>query len=151
MTIRGVPQLRARLKAITPDEGLMRRLAISAVREQKLMVPRRTGNRGRSIRVGRVTPKEAETIAGASYALFVERGTKAHDIVPRKAKALRFPANAGAATLSGRVRAGGQVRFAKRVRHPGTRAQPFMEPGARKALERAGLKNVVIEAWNSAA
>jgi hypothetical protein len=43
------------------------------------------------------------------------------------------------------------VRFAKRVQHPGTRANPFMLRGAQKALDKLGLKNVVIDNWNSAA
>lgn len=151
MTIKGMPQLRSRLKAIQPDEGLMKRLALSAVREQKLEAPRRTRNLGRTIRIGRVTPSEAETIAGASYALYVHEGTRAHDIRPRTKKALRFPADSASATLSGRVRSGGRVRFAKRVRHLGTKANPFMLRGARKAIENTGLARFIIERWNSAA
>jgi hypothetical protein len=134
--MKGLPQLLSRFNAIKPNERLMRDLALSAVREQKIEVPRRTGNLGRSIRIGRVTPKEAHT--------------KAHDIVPRNAKALAFPA-AGSATLAGRVRKGGKVRFAKRVRHPGTKANPFMLRGAKKAVEGLGFASYVIEAWNRAA
>lgn len=151
MTIKGLPQLRSRFNAIKPDAQFMRTLALSAVREQKLEAPRRTGNLGRTIRLGRVTPSEAETMAGASYALFVHEGTRAHDIRPRKAKALRFPADSGSATLSGRVRRGGKVRFAKRVRHPGTKANPFMLRGARKAIEATGFAKFVIDRWNRAA
>ncbi|MGX1514042.1 hypothetical protein [Streptomyces collinus] len=44
---------------------------------------------------------------------FVLDGTKPHIIVPRRAKALRFEA-------------GGSVVFAKRVRHPGTKANNFL-------------------------
>jgi hypothetical protein len=148
--MKGLPQLLSRFNAIKPNERLMRDLALSAVREQKIEVPRRTGNLGRSIRIGRVTPKEAQTIAAASYALYVHEGTKAHDIRPRNAKALAFPA-AGSATLAGRVRKGGKVRFAKRVRHPGTKANPFMLRGAKKAVEGLGFASYVIEAWNRAA
>lgn len=148
--IKGIPQLRARLKALTPDKGLMTRLALSAVREQKLLVPRKTGNLGRSIRLGSVTSKMAETVATANYAAFVERGTRPHEIRPRKRKALRF-ATGGSARLSGSPRTGGQVRFAKRVQHPGTKAKPYMLPGAQKALRKAGLRDVIVEAWNDAA
>jgi hypothetical protein len=35
--------------------------------------------------------------------------------------------------------------------HPGTKARPFMLPGARKAIEGAGLKSAVVTAWNEAA
>lgn len=149
MSIKGIPQLRARLEAITPNPQLMRDLALHAVAEQKRLVPRKTGNLGRSIGIGRVTTTSAETIATADYAAFVEFGTKAHTIVPRRRKALRFAAG-GSATLSGRPRSGGQVVFAKRVRHPGTRAQPYMVPGAKRALEKLGVDSI-IKLWNDAA
>jgi hypothetical protein len=98
-----------------------------------------------------VSPKEAQTIATASYALYVHEGTKAHDIRPKNRKALRFPADGGSSTLGGRVRSGGKVRFAKRVRHPGTKANPFMLRGAKKAVEGLGFASYVIERWNRAA
>ena len=150
-SIEGVKQLRARIDAIKPNAGLMRRLALSAVREQKLLVPRRTGNLGRSIHLGAVTPTRAETIASADYAIHVETGTRPHVIRPRHRKALRFAADAGSARLSGSPRSGGRVRFAKRVNHPGTRPQPFMVPGAEKALDAVGLKAEVIRSWDEAA
>lgn len=149
--ISGIPQLRARITAITPNEKLLRRIALSAVREQKLLAPRKTGNLARTIHVGAVTPTRAETIASAHYATHVETGTRAHEIRPRNRKALRFPADKASARLSGAPRVGGRVRFAKRVMHPGTRAQPFMVPGAQKAVSDAGLKATVVKAWNDAA
>lgn len=149
VTIKGVRELKARLTAIKPNPSLMRGFALAAVREQKLLVPRRTGNLGRSIHIGAVTPTYAETVASADYAAYVELGTKPHDIRPRNAKVLAFPA-AGQATLSGRTRSSGRVIFAKRVRHPGTRAQPFMVPGAKRALEEMGV-GPIIEAWDGAA
>lgn len=149
-SIKGIPQLRARIQAITPNAGLLRTIALSAVREQKILVPRKTGNLGRSIHIGAVTPTRAETIASADYAIHVERGTRAHEIRPKNRKALRW-AVGGNARLSGSPRSGGQVRFAKRVQHPGTRAQPFMIPGAKKAVEGAGLKATVVRSWNDAA
>ena len=149
--IRGIPQLRARIEAITPNRELLRTIALSAVREQKLLAPRKTGNLGRSIHIGAVTPQRAETVASASYAAFVERGTQPHTIVPRNRKALRWAASSADARLTGTPRTGGRVRFARRVQHPGTKAQPFMVPGARRAVEAAGLKATVIAAWDSAA
>lgn len=149
--IRGLPQLRSRFEAIKPGPQFLRTLALSAVREQKLEAPRRTGNLGRSIRLGRVSATEAETIAGANYAIYVHEGTRPHEIRPRNKKALAFPANSGSATLGGRVRSGGKVRFAKRVRHPGTKPNPFMLRGAVKAIEGTGFAKFVIDRWNSAA
>ena len=172
--IQGIPQLRARISAITPNEKLLRTIALSAVREQKLLVPRKTSTLGRSIHLGAVTPTRAETIASAHYATYVERGTRAHEIKPRNRKALRwksggsnrisigghsFSASMGASRTGaiGGVDSGvarpkaRKHRFAKRVMHPGTRAQPFMLPGAQKAVADTGLKATVVAAWNSAA
>jgi hypothetical protein len=149
VTVKGLTQLRSRFEALKPSPTLMRNLALSAVREQKKLVPRRTGNLGRSIGIGAVTTRTAETVATANYAVFVELGTKAHTIVPRTKKVLRF-AVGGNATLSGRPRTGGQVVFARRVRHPGTRAQPFMVPGAQKAVSEFGAEDLVRQ-WNDAA
>jgi hypothetical protein len=149
--IRGIPQLRARIEAITPNAGLLRKVALLAVREQKLLAPRKTGNLARTIHLGAVTPTRAETIASADYAAYVERGTRPHEIRPRNRQALRWAADGASARLSGTPRSGGRVRFAKRVQHPGTRAQPFMIPGAQKAVEGAGLKATVIKSWDEAA
>ena len=149
VTVKGLTQLRSRFEAIKPNPNLMRNLALSAIREQKALVPRKTGNLGRSIGIGAVTDRLAETVATANYAVFVELGTKPHVIVPRVKKVLRF-ATGGNATLSGRPRSGGQVVFARRVNHPGTRAQPFMVPGAKKAVQEFGADDIV-RAWNDAA
>lgn len=148
--LRGERQLRARMDAIKPNADLMRNLALASIREQKILVPRKTGNLGRSIRIGAVSPTRAETVATASYAAYVERGTRAHDIRPKNKKVLAWAAD-GSARLSGAVRTGGKVRFAKRVRHPGTKAQPYMVPGAKKAVEGLGLKTIIVTSWNEAA
>jgi len=147
MTVKGIPQLQTRLNRIRPSPELMKGLGLAAIREQKLLVPRRTGNLVRSIGLGSITPTAVVTRATAAYAAFVEFGTRAHDIVPRIKKALRF-APSGSGRLSGAPRSGGPVVFAKRVRHPGTRANPFMERGAQKAVTGSGLKDVVIREWN---
>jgi hypothetical protein len=136
---KGLPELRARVDALDDLGPLMRDLALDAVGEQKRMAPVKTGNLRRSIRVGRITARSAETIAGANYAAHVEFGTKAHEIRPRNARALRWKVPGG-------------YRFATRVRHPGTRAQPFMIPGAERAISRAsGLRDRIVAAWNRAA
>lgn len=143
-------ELHARLRAITPDAELMRTLATRAVREQKLLAPRKTSNLGRSIHVESVTATTAQTVASADYAAHVEYGTRGgQTIVPKRARALRWAASGADARLSGSPRSGGNVRFAKRVIRGATRAQPYMVPGAQKAVE--GIKDIVIESWNSAA
>lgn len=148
--IKGMAQLRARLEAIKPNSQLMRSLAVAAIAEQKRLVPRKTGNLGRSIHVGRVTATTAETVASAGYAAAVEFGTKPHPIVPRRKKALRFAPGGSGRRLSGAPRSGSGVVFAKRVKHPGTRAQPYMRPGAEKAIESFGAE-AIVKRWNGAA
>ena len=122
MTIRGIPELQTRLRAIKPNRAMMEQLGLSAIREQKLLVPRKTGNLGRSIGLGSITSTSVITQAGANYAVFVELGTRAHDIVPKRAKALRWAAE-GTARLSGRS----QERWAGAVRQAGP---PSRHPGA---------------------
>lgn len=152
--VRGLPQLNARLRAISSPlagERLMRRLALATVREAKLLVPRRTGNLGRSIHVASVSATEAAVVASAHYAAYVEYGTRPHEITPKARKALRFAASAAGARLSGTPRTGAAVVFAKRVHHPGTRPEPFLLPGARKAVGTAGLDQQIVAEWNGAA
>lgn len=59
-------------------------------------------------------------VAEAPHAAAVEYGAAPHDILPRFRKALRIPALGG-------------FRFAKRVRHPGNRPQPYLAPAAEAA------------------
>lgn len=151
-TLKGLPELRARIKAITPNSpDLMRSLAVIVTAEAKYLVPRRTGNLGRSIQIGYVTRNSAQVKATANYAGYVEFGTRPHIIRPRNAKALRFAPGAGS-RLSGTPRRNAHnIIFAKKVRHPGTRPRPFMEPAVRIAAKAAGLAAQIIKHWNDAA
>ena len=80
----------------------------------------RTGHLQQSIRVdlSNVNEGKAEIVADASYAPFVEFGTKPHVIKPKRRQTLRW------ATEEGYI-------FAKLVRHPGSKPYPFF----RKAIE----------------
>lgn len=149
----GEAGLKRRLTAIgqAPKE-LLRDVGLHAVREAKILVPRRTGNLGRTIRIGSLTENHVEVKAGGAlnvgYAAAVEFGSRAHVIVPRAAKVLAW---GGGRTLGGRLRAGARAtNFARRVNHPGTRARPFLIPGFEKALKLTGLDKLVA-AWNRAA
>lgn len=139
IVFQGLKELQKRVDAIEDLGPVMRDLALTAVAEQKQLAPVKTGNLRRTIHVGRVTSRSAETIASAKYAAPVEFGTRPHEIRPRNRKVLRW-------------KGAGGVVFAKRVRHPGTRAQPFMIPGAERAIASInGLRQRVIEQWNRAA
>ena len=151
--IDGIKALRARLDAVGSNKGALRIIATQGVAEAKRIVPRQTGNLGRTIRVGTVSDTSATVVAGGTaqvgYAMYVEQGTRAHDIVPRRAKVLAW---GGARTKGGRLRKGSSpTRFARRVRHPGTRPHPYLVPGIRAALKKAGLKKAIINAWDKAA
>lgn len=150
VTITGMPQLKSRFEAIKPNIELTRELGLSAVAEQKKLAAVATGNMRRTIGIGSLTATVVETVVTAAYAIFVELGTKAHIIVPRVKKVLRFAVGANR-TLSGRPRSGGRPIYARRVKHPGTRAQPFMLPGAQTAVRNLGFRDRLIKRWNSAA
>jgi hypothetical protein len=151
MKVEGTKQLQARLKAVEKaPKPLMRTLGLTAVREQKKLVARKTGNTGRTIRLSSVTRDSATTTVGGAGA-FLEYGTKPHIIRPRRARVLAFPASGTARTLGGRARKGGRMAFAKMVRHPGTKPQPFMVPGALRALQSVGIAAKIIDAWNKGA
>jgi len=71
----------------------------------------------------------ATVSAGAFYASYVERGTKPHEIRPKRATqkrprpSLRWPVEGG-------------FMFAKVVHHPGTAPRPFLEPAVEAIMPR---------------
>jgi hypothetical protein len=142
-----------RLDALGSDRAKLGLIGLAAVREGKVLVPRRTGNLGRTIRLGTVTDDYADVLAGGrlkvGYAAAVEFGTRPHVIRPRRRKSLAW---GGPRTLSGRLRSGGRpTHFAKEVHHPGTQAKPYLVPGIKKALRRAGMDVLIRDPWNRAA
>jgi len=171
-TISGSRELKARLKALGDGKPMMRRVAVASVESAKALVPRRTANLARSIRVERVTATSLEISAGGrrevGYAAHVEFGTRAHVIRPRNKKTLFFPsqqattARFGAKArlkfnLSGALSAGSTKRFgnaayvhARAVNHPGTRAQPYLVPGLEYGVGKIATE-AIIDAWNAGA
>jgi hypothetical protein len=154
--VRGVDNLQKRLDALAAAgkrREMMERLGLAARDEAKRLVPRKTGNLGRTIRTEGATERSVRVVAGGTrevgYAAYVEKGTGPHVIVPRKARVLAW---GGARRLSGNLRSGASPEFfAMKVNHPGTKAQPYLVPGAQRAMSRGGLKESVIEIWNEAA
>lgn len=113
----GLDQLLARLRQAPSIAAPILQRALSASQAllakytRKGVVPWRTGFLVQSFR--------AEQTAGmlrwfptASYAPYVEFGTAPHVILPKEKKALYWP---------------GAAHPVRRVNHPGTRANPFME------------------------
>lgn len=146
------PRLRA-LGSADFRKGLLRRVATAGVHEAKVLVPRRTGNLDRSIRMGHVDDRSAQVLAGGmrevGYAAAVEFGTRPHTIVPKRARVLAW---GGSRRLSGTLRSGSKPQFfAMRVHHPGTRAKPYLVPGLTNALRKSGMREGIVKAWNDAA
>jgi hypothetical protein len=151
-TIEGMAALNKRLAATGDTRKFLGQLALMAVARAKQLVPRKTGNLGRTIRLGQVTEHDAQIVAGGQfgvgYAQAVEYGSRPHDIVPRYKQVLAIPI--GATRLSGSARSGSGVVFTKRVHHPGTKAQPYLMPAAQEVVSKSGIE-ILIKAWNDAA
>jgi hypothetical protein len=108
--------------SLSADAAIRRaneRVASLGVRAARMYLSRhtRSGETARNLR-SRSDAREVEWYNGAPQALFLEEGTRPHVIRPRNARALRW------------FGPGGPI-FARSVRHPGTRAQPWLEPAIR--------------------
>jgi len=89
--------------------------------ETRREAPQITGALRTSTVWEQATPPAADVLAyiiesRAPYASFVDAGTRPHKIYPRNASVLRFVA-------------GGRVRFATMVNHPGNKARNFFGSG----------------------
>lgn len=167
--LQGEDDIQARFRSLhdgTATRQVLGRFGLLAVQRAKERVPRKTGTLDRTIRVGDidVENQSVRILAGgtrlaanqhgrhdtsADYAPYVEFGTRPHVIRAKNRKALAW---GGARRLSGSLRKGAKpTHFARSVNHPGTRARPFLRPGAQQALDEVGLADVVIHVWNSAA
>lgn len=115
--INGIDQLIANLQqapsiaAPILQRTLSASQAILAKYTTKDTVPWRTGFLAQTFRA-ELSSGVLRWFPTASYAPFVEFGTKPHVIEPKNAKALYWP---------------GADHPVKRVNHPGTKANPFME------------------------
>lgn len=137
-TLKGSPELRRRLRAIkTAFKPVARQWADETVALMKPAIPVRTGKTRRSIRRGRATTKSAKVV-GSYVTNFIDAGTKAHTIVPKKGKTLRFEV-------------GGRPVFAKKVNHPRVAARPFKKAAASVALQKIDVAGDLVRLWNEAA
>jgi len=121
--VRGLKELRKTLERI-PDHlrNILDDLTKETYEKAVQYAPVRTGFLRRNI-IWRVEGLTGRVVSQAPYSAFVEFGTRPHMIFPRRARALRFEV-------------GGQVVFARYVRHPGTRGQFFMRRALYDALNR---------------
>lgn len=161
--IEGLTALQKRFAAISENRQMLGQIALLAVKEATSLAPQKTRNLVRSIRLGTVTDTSAQILAGGSggvgYARYVEEGTglygqRKRRIVPKNGPVLAWrTGGASVQRLSGssRTRGGKQLAgwaFAKSVK--GRPATPYLLPGARKAVSKAGLAERIVSAWNEA-
>ncbi len=147
--VKGMAALQKRLKAIGETQPAMRALQLSAIHEAQHLVHRKTGHLQRSIVPGPVSETHAIVEARTPYAAALERGAKPHIIRPKKAKVLAW---GGARRLTGTLKSGAKAtNFAALVHHPGNKAFPYLVPGARAALKKAGIVGTIVDRWNRAA
>lgn len=127
-TLKGGPELRARIKAISGVfKPYARKWANEAVDIGKPAVPVKTGRLRNSIRVKSVTQFKA-VVSGHYTAYFIDAGAR-YASKSRKGRTTIFHPRAG-------------YRMKPR---------PFRVRMAHEALRRTPMRNEVIDAWNAAA
>lgn len=136
-SLQGAAELRARLKAIrTVFKPVGREWADRVVVLAKERIPERTGKTRASVRRANATQRKARVTA--NYPVnFIDHGTIAHTVVPKKAKVLRFTV-------------GGQPMFAKKARIPAKAARPFKRQVGQEALRETDILGNLITLWNGA-
>lgn len=118
------------INALTAHGGLVdayiMKLAKSTERIAQSTAPVAEGTLRDSIRSERYATMRSAwiVVADTPYAAAVSLGTKPHEIVPNKAKVLRFPTK------------GGTVVYTTRVNHPGTQPNPYLTNALRLAVRR---------------
>ena len=84
--------------------------------------PSKTSNLRGSVQLD-LYPTSASIYPNAQYAPYVEFGTKPHVIEPKNGKVLAFKKD-------------GKLIFTRKVNHPGTKANPFVERTVEKVKDK---------------
>lgn len=138
-SVSGIPQLRARLKAVRLAwKPVARDWAELTAEKMQHDIPVRTGKTRKSVRVGNVTQRRA-TVKGSYVIDFLSSGTKAHAEVPKRKTTLAWKD------------AGGQTIFARKVNQPQHRGTHIREKAATEAFEKTDILGSVVKLWNDAA
>lgn len=138
MALKGSRELRARLKAIRQVfKPAGREWADYTAEEARRRVPVRSGATRNSIRRRNASQRKA-TVVGHYAVNFIDAGTKAHDIKPRRQSVLKFEA-------------GGKTVFARKVHKRATPARPFKKESAEVGLRKTNLIADLVDLWNKAA
>lgn len=138
MSLKGGPELRARLRAIKLTfKPVGKAWADTTASEMRRHIPRRTGFTAGTIRRRNATQRKA-TVVGSFVTNFIDAGSKAHDIKPKRATRLVFQAE-------------GRTIFAKKVHKQRIAARPFKKAAALEGLRRNPMAAELINQWNRAA
>lgn len=116
----GLPPLKSRA-LITQVVGILRQAAVAEA-------PERDGTLRREVQERIDSPYAGAVEFQAPHAIYVYEGTAPHTIEARPGRTLRFVVN-------------GATLFRRRVRHPGTKPNRFLDRAVRRAqpaIERAG-------------
>jgi hypothetical protein len=128
----GGPALRARLNALaTVPPNFAGDWAEEA--KDRIVASKPSSQRPASSKFSTKVSERRAGVYGAFWWIFVDRGTKAHDITPRKARALRF-------------QKGGETIFTRKVHLRRMRRRPFITKAAQEALR--GGTDLIIQTWN---
>jgi hypothetical protein len=125
--LEGAPQREAEVQRLWKEQGSQETLTF-----MRGAVPIKTGFLRESI-VKRVTPSGFTVFPTASYAKFVDQGTKPHTIFPNQARVLRWYTPFGAPV------------FGKYAKHPGTKGVFFIQR-TREAMLQV-LRQLYISIW----
>lgn len=137
MSLKGSPELKARLRAIGLSfKPIGRSWADETVKLYRQHTHSVTGETRRSIRRRNATQRRA-TVVGSFKVRFLNAGTKAHTERPRNKRSLRFQDS-------------GRTIFAKKVNHPRTTGSHYLRRDALQALSNHPMATELIRQWNDA-
>jgi hypothetical protein len=125
--LKGAPEREAEVQRLWKEQGSQETLNF-----MRVVMPVKTGFMRDSI-VTKATPNGISIFPTASYAGFVDRGTKPHMIYPSEAQVLRWYSPSG------------DPVFSKYVNHPGTRGVHFIQQTAEAMREV--LRQLYIMIW----
>lgn len=137
MRVRGVPQLQNRLRLIkTAFKPIGRQWGTATARNGRRTnaFRDRTGRGRKSIRLRTATTKRA-TVVATYYIAILDKGSRQHTIVPRKARRLAFQSD-------------GNTVFARKVTKPAARGLGFGKIAGRKALREVPYAAELVRLWN---
>lgn len=131
---KAVDRAMSRVQKTIVDPNLLEAANLSGtmliLNRMKELAPVKTGDYRRGLHMATISKVPGKVVTGAGTnderGLWLEKGTKPHDIRPKSRRTGGSKTKTGQRAL--RFMMGGAVVFAKEVRHPGTSPRPHMGP-----------------------